>query len=157
MKRSGNRPSAEGAAARFDQLRTLCRDAVFRRITFGGIPISARPRIWIAGRRTACASYLAIDAGPNLIALADALPPEAWTRLVRRPAYADRRDHASAGECDGRHHRGAASSISAWTRRPVAEFPYHPRRGAPVPHGSGKAPDENWLANVQRSVLSPVR
>ena len=36
INRSGNRPSAEGAAERFDQARTLCRDAGFRRITFRG-------------------------------------------------------------------------------------------------------------------------
>ena len=36
VNRSGNRPSAEGAAERFDQARTLCRDAGFRRITFRG-------------------------------------------------------------------------------------------------------------------------
>jgi hypothetical protein len=36
VNRSGNRPSAEGAAARFDQARVLCQDAGFRRITFRG-------------------------------------------------------------------------------------------------------------------------
>ena len=36
VNRSGNRPSAEGAAERFDQARTLCREAGFRRITFRG-------------------------------------------------------------------------------------------------------------------------
>jgi hypothetical protein len=36
INRSGNRPSAEGAAERFDQARTLCRDAGFRRIMFRG-------------------------------------------------------------------------------------------------------------------------
>ena len=36
VNRSGNRPSAEGAAERFDQARTLCRDAGFQRITFRG-------------------------------------------------------------------------------------------------------------------------
>src|SRR3989442_14890814 len=36
VNRSGNRPSAEGAAERFDQTRTLCQEAGFRRITFRG-------------------------------------------------------------------------------------------------------------------------
>ena len=36
VNRSGNRPSSEGAAARFDQARALCQDAGFRRITFRG-------------------------------------------------------------------------------------------------------------------------
>jgi len=34
VNRSGNRPSAEGAAERFDQAQALCRDASFQRITF---------------------------------------------------------------------------------------------------------------------------
>ena len=38
INRSGNRPSSEGAAARFDQAATLCREAGFRRITFRGEP-----------------------------------------------------------------------------------------------------------------------
>ena len=36
VNRSGNRPSAEGAAERFDQARALCREAGFQRITFRG-------------------------------------------------------------------------------------------------------------------------
>ncbi len=36
VNRSGNRPSSEGAAERFDQARVLCQDAGFRRITFRG-------------------------------------------------------------------------------------------------------------------------
>lgn len=36
VNRSGNRPSAEGAAERFDQARALCRDAGFRQVTFRG-------------------------------------------------------------------------------------------------------------------------
>ena len=36
VNRSGNRPSAEGAAARLDQAGALCRDAGFRRLTFRG-------------------------------------------------------------------------------------------------------------------------
>ena len=36
VNRSGNRPSHEGAASRFDQAAELCRRAGFRRITFRG-------------------------------------------------------------------------------------------------------------------------
>lgn len=36
VNRSGNRPSSEGAAARFDQAHALCRETGFRRITFRG-------------------------------------------------------------------------------------------------------------------------
>ncbi len=56
VNRSGNRPSAEGAAERFDQARILCQAAGFRRITFRGDTDSRKRAIWIAGRRTGCAS-----------------------------------------------------------------------------------------------------
>src|SRR5258708_39257994 len=36
VNRSGNRPSAEGAAERFDQAGTLCREAGVQRLTFRG-------------------------------------------------------------------------------------------------------------------------
>jgi hypothetical protein len=36
VNRSGNRPSVEGAAERFDQARRLCREAGFQRLTFRG-------------------------------------------------------------------------------------------------------------------------
>ena len=36
VNRSGNRPSSEGAAERFDQAQALCREAGFRRVTFRG-------------------------------------------------------------------------------------------------------------------------
>lgn len=36
VNRSGNRPSAERAAERYDQARMLCREAGFQRITFRG-------------------------------------------------------------------------------------------------------------------------
>jgi hypothetical protein len=36
VNRSGNRPSAEGAAERFDQAQALCREAGFQRIAFRG-------------------------------------------------------------------------------------------------------------------------
>jgi hypothetical protein len=36
VNRSGNRPSSEGAAERYDQARALCREAGFQRVTFRG-------------------------------------------------------------------------------------------------------------------------
>jgi hypothetical protein len=88
VNRSGNRPSAEGAAARFDQARLLCRDAGFRRITFrGDTDFSQTTHLdrWDAAGVRFVFGY---DARPNLIALADAVPADAWTPLVRRPADA---------------------------------------------------------------------
>jgi hypothetical protein len=92
VNRSGNRPSAEGAAERFDQARTLCREAGFRRITFrGDTDFSQTGHLdrWdTAGVRFVFGS----DARANVIRCADALSARAWTPLVRRPSYAVQTD-----------------------------------------------------------------
>ena len=87
VNRSGNRPSAEGAAGRFEQARGLCEAAGFRRITFrGDTDFSQTEHLdrWDAARVRFVFGY---DARANLIREADALPPRAWRRLVRRPPY----------------------------------------------------------------------
>ncbi len=87
VNRSGNRPSSEGAAARFDQARGLCQAAGFRRITFRGdtdFSQTAHLDGWDAAGVRFLFGY---DARANLIRAADALPPAAWTPLVRRPPY----------------------------------------------------------------------
>jgi hypothetical protein len=87
INRSGNRPSSEGAAERFDQARVLCQEAGFRRITFRGdtdFSQTAHLDRWdTAGVRF----IFGYDARANLIREADALPARAWTPLVRRPPY----------------------------------------------------------------------
>jgi hypothetical protein len=87
INRSGNRPSSEGAAERFDQARALCQEAGFRRITFRGdtdFSQTAHLDRWdTAGVRF----VFGYDARANLIREADALPARAWRRLVRRPPY----------------------------------------------------------------------
>jgi len=87
VNRSGNRPSSEGAAARFDQARVLCQDAGFRRITFrGDTDFSQTEHLdrWDAAGVRFIFGY---DARANLIREADALPAAVWTALVRRPPY----------------------------------------------------------------------
>jgi Transposase DDE domain group 1 len=87
VNRSGNRPSSEGAAARFDQARGLCQAAGFRRITFrGDTDFSQTEHLdrWDAAGVRFIFGY---DARANLIRDADALPAAAWTPLVRRPPY----------------------------------------------------------------------
>lgn len=85
--RSGNRPSSEGAAARFDQAAALCRAAGFRRITFRGdtdfTQTTELDRWDAAGIRF----VFGADARANVLTLADALPPTAWEPLERPPQY----------------------------------------------------------------------
>jgi len=85
VNRSGNRPSSEGAAERFDQALALCREAGFRRVTFRGdtdfTQMTHLDRWDTAGVRFIFGS----DARANVRAIADALAVEAWTPL-QRPA-----------------------------------------------------------------------
>jgi hypothetical protein len=89
VNRSGNRPSAEGAAERFDQALTLCRDAGFRRVTFRGDTDFTQTRHLDRWDAAGVRFVFGYDARANVVRSADALPAAAWTPLVRRgPAAA---------------------------------------------------------------------
>jgi hypothetical protein len=127
VNRSGNRPSSEGAAARFDQARALCQDAGFRRVTFrGDTDFSQTEHLdrWDAAGVRFVFGY---DARANLIREADALPTRAWTRLVRQPPYevqtAPRQRLANVKEAVtvARAFKNLRLEAEA-----VAEFPYQP-------------------------------
>jgi len=87
VNRRGNRPSAEGAAERFDQAATLCRAAGFRRVTFRGDTDFTQTRHLDRWDAAGVRFVFGYDARANVIGLADALPARAWRRLVRRPPY----------------------------------------------------------------------
>jgi hypothetical protein len=127
VNRSGNRPSAEGAAARFDQALALCREAGFRRITFRGdtdFSQTAHLDRWDAEHVRFIFGY---DARPTLIRAADALPARAWTRLVRRPPYdvptepRQRPVNVKEAVTVAREFKNVRLEAEA-----VAEFPYQP-------------------------------
>jgi hypothetical protein len=87
VNRSGNRPSSEGAAERFDQARVLCQEAGFRRITFRGDTDFSQTTHLDRWDTAGVRFLFGYDARANLIREADALPARAWTPLVRRPPY----------------------------------------------------------------------
>jgi hypothetical protein len=127
VNRSGNRPSSEGAAERFDQACTLCQAAGFRRITFRGDTDFTQTRHldrWNAGE---VRFVFGCDARANLIAAADALPRRAWTPLVRRPPYEvqteprERPANVKAAIIVEREFKNLRLVAEA-----VAEFPYQP-------------------------------
>jgi hypothetical protein len=127
INRSGNRPSAEGAAERFDQARTLCRDAGFRRITFrGDTDFSQTGHLdrWDADGVRFVFGY---DARANVIGCADALPARAWTPLVRQPPYEVKTEprqrpvNVKAAVIIEREFKNLRLEAEA-----VAEFPYRP-------------------------------
>ena len=72
VNRSGNRPSAEGAAERFDQARTLCREAGFQRITFRGDTDFTQTRHLDGWDADGVRFVFGCDARPNVIRSADA-------------------------------------------------------------------------------------
>ena len=127
VNRSGNRPSAEGAAERFDQARTLCRDAGFRRITFRGDTDFSQTRHLDRWDADGVRFVLGYDARPNVIGCADALPARAWTPLVRRPPYVvqteprQRPVNVKAAVIVAREFKNLRLEAEA-----VAEFPYQP-------------------------------
>ena len=87
VNRSGNRPSHEGAASRFDQAIDLCRQAGFKNILLRGdtdFTQTAELDRWDAA---GVKFIFGIDAMPNLVAMADAIPTSAWKRLVRPAKY----------------------------------------------------------------------
>ena len=128
VNRSGNRPSAEGAAERFDQARTLCQEAGFRRITFRGDTDFSQTRHLDRWHAAGVRFVFGYDARANVIGCADALPADAWTPLVRRAPY------EVATEPRARPVNVKAATIVEreftnlrLTSEAVAEFPYHPR------------------------------
>src|SRR2546427_8487025 len=83
VNRSGNRPSHEGAAERFDQALALCRRAGFRKITFRGDTDFSQTEHLDGWDAQGVRFVFGIDARANLIEAADALPKRAWERLER--------------------------------------------------------------------------
>ena len=88
VNRRGNRPSSEGAAARFDQSIGLCRRAGFKKMRLRGdtdFTQSGELDRWDAEGDVEF--VFGIDAMPNLVKIANNLPQTAWKRLVRPAKY----------------------------------------------------------------------
>jgi len=87
VNRSGNRPSHEGAAERFDQAIALCRRAGFRRVTLRGDTDFSQTAYLDGWDAEGVRFVFGIDAQPNLVQRAEGLSRRAWTRLQRPPKY----------------------------------------------------------------------
>lgn len=127
VNRSGNRPSAEGAAARFDQAHTLCRDAGFQRITFRGDTDFSQTAHLDRWHRDGVRFVFGYDARAHVIREADALPVRAWAPLVRRPPYAVQTEprQRPAKVKEGLIVERAFKNLRLEAEA-VAEFPYQP-------------------------------
>jgi hypothetical protein len=85
--RSGNRPSHEGAAAYFERAVALCRRAGFRKILLRGDTDFSQTEHLDGWHQGGIGFVFGMDAMPNLVAEAQALPARAWRALARRPRY----------------------------------------------------------------------
>ena len=81
--RSGNRPSSEGAAERFDQALALCRRAGFRRVTFRGDTDFSQTRHLDRWDEDWVRFVFGFDAHPKLIERAEELGKSRWMPLHR--------------------------------------------------------------------------
>jgi hypothetical protein len=127
VNRRANRPSSEGAAARYDQARALCREAGFQRVTFRGDTDFSQTGHLDRWDGEGVRFVFGYDARANVIAAAEALPATAWQRLVRRPPY--------EVQTEPRAHRPNVKEATIVAREfqnlrleaeAVAEFPYRP-------------------------------
>ncbi len=87
VNRSGNRPSHEGAAAYFDRAAQLCRQAGFRKILFRGDTDFSQTAYLDGWDESGIGFVFGLDAQPNLVALAQALPERVWAPLIRSARY----------------------------------------------------------------------
>jgi hypothetical protein len=85
--RSGNRPSHEGAARRFDQAIHLCRRAGFRHTTLRGDTDFSQCEHLDRWDEQAVGFVFGFDAHPVLVGRADALSKRAWKPLERKAKY----------------------------------------------------------------------
>jgi hypothetical protein len=88
VNRSGNRPSHEGAAERFDQAIALCRQAGFERILLRGDTDFSSTRHLDRWDQTGVRFLFGMDAMPKLVEIAGGLSGRAWQRLRRPAKYA---------------------------------------------------------------------
>ena len=85
--RSGNRPSQEGAAARFDQCIELCRRAGFEKILLRGDTDFSQTEHLDRWDQAGVEFIFGIDAMANLIKIAESLAENGWQPLERPDKY----------------------------------------------------------------------
>lgn len=128
VNRSGNRPSHEGADEALDKMITLCRTAGFPRITLRGDTDFAQTKHLDRWDGAGDVHFIfGIDAMPNLEALADDLPAEAYNFLERPLRYAIETGPRQAPErIKPEIVRERGFKTIHLLEETIAEFAYHP-------------------------------
>jgi hypothetical protein len=127
VNRSGNRPSHEGAAERFDQAIALCRKAGFRKVLLRGDTDFSSTRHLDRWDQAGVRFLFGIDAMANLRERASELSERAWKRLARPAKYAiataprGRRENVKEQVVTERGYRNLRLNAED-----VAEFTYQP-------------------------------
>jgi hypothetical protein len=127
VNRSGNRPSHEQADVFLDKAIALCRRAGFLTITLRGDTDFSQTTHLDRWDRDGIGFLVGIDAMPNLIALAERLPAEAYSELERPARYTIRTVPRQTRE----DHKGRIVSRRQFRTlrlmgEAVAEFEYRP-------------------------------
>jgi len=129
VNRSGNRPSWEGAAQRYDQSIALCRRAGFQIILLRGdtdFTQTGDLDRWDSG---GVGFIFGIDARANLVALAEGRPKSAWKPLIRPPKYEVRMEARARPEnVKERIVREREFENIRLESEEVAEFAYRPTK-----------------------------
>jgi len=127
VNRSGNRPSHEHADVYLDKAAALCRRAGFRKITYRGDADFSQTRHLDRWDRADVRFIFGIDAMPNLVALAEAVPAESYAELERPARYTIKTVPRQARE---RHKDRIVSERGFKTLKLIgeelAEFDYRP-------------------------------
>jgi hypothetical protein len=88
VNRSGNRPSHEGAAQRFDECIRLCRQAGFKKLRLRGDTDFSQTKHLDRWHEQGDVRFVfGYDKSASLQVLADDLPAKAWKRLQRPAKY----------------------------------------------------------------------
>jgi hypothetical protein len=127
VNRSGNRPSHEGAAERFDQAICLCERAGFRRITLRGDTDFSLTTHLDGWDKRGVRFVFGYDAWSNVMGIAEGLPKRRWERLQRPEKY-EVKTEPRAWPANERERvvreRGYKNLKLDW--EDVAEFEYQP-------------------------------
>jgi Transposase DDE domain group 1 len=127
VNRSGNRPSHEHADVYLDKAAALCRRAGFKKITFRGDTDFSQTKHLDRWDREDSRFLFGIAAMPNLVAIAEGLPPEQYGELERPARYTIKTVPRQARE---RHKERVVSERQFNTLKllgeEVAEFEYRP-------------------------------
>jgi len=127
VNRTGNRPSSEGAAERFDQALSLMQRAGFRRILFRGDTDFSQTAYLDGWHRQGVEFVFGMDAAKNLVKKAQELPAKAWGLLSRKAKYEakgpERQHPENVKERVVREHEYLNRYL---LKEDVAEFEYSP-------------------------------